>query len=237
MASQPPENEAFLREVDDELRRDQLAGFWKTYGRPLIGGVIALLAAWAAWIWWDNRQTEAAGLDGEKMADAVKALESNDTATATTNLAALKTSKFDGYRVSAKLAEAALALQKDDTKKAVSTYREIASDAGVAEPWRQLALVRQTAAEFDTMKPEAVIAQLKPLAVKGNPWFGSAGEMTAIAWIKAGKPDLAARIFSEMAKDAQVPETIRSRAVQMAGVLGSAAPTTVATPPAKEAGK
>jgi hypothetical protein len=237
LASQPPENEAFLREVDDELRRDQIEGFWKRYGRPLVGGVIALLAAWAVWIWWENRQSAASGLDGEKMADVVKALEANDTATAATHLPALKASKFDGYRVSAKLVEAALALQKNDAKAAVATYREVANDPSVAEPWRQLALVRQTAAEFDTLKPEAVIAQLKPLAVRGNPWFGSAGEMTAIAWIKAGKPDLAARIFSEMAKDEQVPETIRSRAVQMSGVLGSAAMPPMATAPAKEASK
>ena len=61
---------------------------------------------------------------------------------------------------------------------------------------------------------------MKPLAVAGDPWFGSAGEMTAIAYMKMSKPDLAGPIFAAMAKDKTVPQTIRSRARQMAGLLG-----------------
>ena len=33
MASTPPNDEAFLREVDDELRREQIQTMWKRYGR------------------------------------------------------------------------------------------------------------------------------------------------------------------------------------------------------------
>ena len=232
LASQPPAGEAFLREVNDELRRDQIEGFWKRFGRPLIGGVIAVLAAWGAWLWWDNRQQQAAGVEGEDMAAAVALLEASDNVTAQKKLDGLKTSKLVGYRTSALMADAAMAIQRGDTKSAVKTYGAIAGDAAVPEPWRNLALVRQTASEFDTMKPEAVIARLKPLAAAGNPWFGSAGEMTAIAYLKTGKPELAGKLFADMAKDEQVPESIRSRAVQMAGVLGVAA-----APPAKELAK
>ena len=42
------------------------------------------------------------------------------------------------------------------------------------------ALVRMTAIELDTLPPQAVVDRLKGLAVAGNPWFGSAGELTAI---------------------------------------------------------
>jgi hypothetical protein len=229
LASEPPVNEAFLREVDDELRRDQIEGFWKRWGRMLVGGVIGLLAIWAGWLWWQSRQNDAQGLDGEEMSAAVSALEAGNIGAATPALAKLKDSKFDGYRATARMADAALALQRGDTKAAVATYGEVVGDTKIAAPWRDLALVRKTAAEFDTLKPEEVIARLKPLAAAGNPWFGSAGEMTAIAYLKSGKPELAAKLFADIAKDEQVPETIRSRAVQMAGVLG-----VDAVPPAKE---
>lgn len=229
LASQPPENEAFLREVDDELRRDQLEGFWRRYGRWAIGGVVGLLALWAAWLGWQNHQLEAQGKDGEEMAAAISSLESSNPGAAQSKFVTLQDSKFDGYQATARMALAALAAQRGDSKAAVKAYGDIASDKSVGEPWRNLALIRQTAAEFDTMKPEAVIARLKPLAAAGNPWFGSAGEMTAVAWLKAGKPELAAKIFADIAKDEQVPETLRSRAVQMAGVLG-----VDAVPPTKE---
>jgi hypothetical protein len=77
-----------------------------------------------------------------------------------------------------------------------------------------------TALEYDRLAPAAVIARLKPYTVAGNPWFGSAGEMSAIAHMKLNQPRDAARIFAAMAKDQKVPESIRSRAVQMAGSLG-----------------
>ena len=67
---------------------------------------------------------------------------------------------------------------------------------------------------------EAIVARLKPLAVPGNPWFGSAGEMVAVAYMNMNKPDLAGATFAAMARDEQVPSTIRSRVVQLAGILG-----------------
>src|SRR3546814_4684369 len=65
-----------------------------------------------------------------------------------------------------------------------------------------------------------VVDRLKPLATEGNPWFGSAGEMVAIAYMKMRKPELSGPLFAAMSKDRSVPETIRTRAVQMAGLLG-----------------
>jgi hypothetical protein len=44
--------------------------------------------------------------------------------------------------------------------------------------------------------------------------------MVALAHLKQQKPQEAARIFAAMAKDETLPESIRSRSVQMAGALG-----------------
>ncbi|HEY0164966.1 MAG TPA: hypothetical protein VGB39_06300, partial [Sphingomicrobium sp.] len=83
-----------------------------------------------------------------------------------------------------------------------------------------LGLIRATTMEFDTIRPEQVIARLQPLAKPGNAWFGSAGELTAMALIKQGKKTEAGRLFAAIAADRQVPESIRARAVQIAGTLG-----------------
>ena len=83
-----------------------------------------------------------------------------------------------------------------------------------------MALIRQTAAEFDTLDPQKIVDRLKPMAKPGHAWFGSAGEMSAIAYMKMGKENLAGPIFAQIAKQEDVPETLRSRAQQMAGSLG-----------------
>jgi hypothetical protein len=224
LASTPPTNEAFLREVDDELRKDQLQSFWKTWGRPLIGGVIAILLAWGGWLWWQNREQQAAGIEGEQLSSALDDLQAGSNDAAETKLKKLSTSDRDGYRASAKLAQAGMLQTRGDAKGAVKLFAEVAGDSGLAQPWRDLALVRQTSAEFDTLKPAEVIARLKPLAVEGNPWFGSAGEMVAVAYLNSGQPQLAAKTFADIGKDETVPETLRTRAVEMAGALGVDAP-------------
>jgi hypothetical protein len=216
----PPTNEAFLQEVDDELRRDQLASVWKRWGRWLVATVLLGLAAFAAFLYWDHQQSVKSGEESEKLSGAIEALGSGNTAKAESDFAALATSSNDGFRATSKMAQAGLKLQKGDEKGAATAFGAIAADATLPKPYRDLALIRQTIAQFDTMKSDDVITRLKPLAVTGNPWFGSAGELVAISYMRQNKPDLAGKTFAAIGKDETVPETIRSRAVQMAGVLG-----------------
>ena len=70
------------------------------------------------------------------------------------------------------------------------------------------------------MKPAAVIAELGALAKPGNPFFGSAAEMVAMAQLESGNRAEAGRLFAAIAKDEDLPETLRSRARQMAGLMG-----------------
>jgi hypothetical protein len=126
----------------------------------------------------------------------------------------------EGYRVGAIFSQADLLLAKQDLKGAAAKFAQVANDASVAQPFRDLALIRQTTAEYDTLRPEVVVQRLKALAVPGNPWFGSAGELVAVAYLRQGKSALAGKVFAQVAKDEDVPTTIRQRAVQMAGVLG-----------------
>ena len=54
----------------------------------------------------------------------------------------------------------------------------------------------------------------------GEPWFGSAGEMTALALVKQGKRAEAGQLFATIAKDNTVPSSIRDRATQLAASFG-----------------
>ncbi|RZM01233.1 MAG: hypothetical protein EOP68_22240, partial [Sphingomonas sp.] len=100
------------------------------------------------------------------------------------------------------------------------SFAAVAADTSLAKPFRDLALVRQTSAEYDTLKPQVVVERLRPLAVPGGPWLGSAGEMVGVAYIRLNQRAQAGTLFGQIARDTTVPETIRQRAVQMAGALG-----------------
>ena len=222
MALTPQNNEAFLREVDDELRRDQALHVWRRYGVALIAAVVVALAAFGAYLFWQHRQEQAAGREGEQLQTAYDALAANDTKSASDTLATLTQSKREGYRVLAIFTQADVLLQKNYLKGAAAKFATVAQDASVAQPFRDLALIRQTSAEFDALKPEVVAERMRPLAVAGNPWLGSAGELMAAAYLQQGRRDLAGQVFARIAADTQVPASLRQRAVQMAGVLDGA---------------
>lgn len=221
MAVTPQTNEAFLREVDEELRREQAATLWRRYGRLLIGAIIAGLAAFGGYLYWQNEQLKAAGAQGEQVSALFQTLGSGNVAAAQKPLAELAVSNRAGYKATALLLQGDVALQKNDLKGAARIFGSIADDASLPVPFRDLARIRQTSAELDTLKPEQVIARLKPLAVKGGPWLGSAGEMMAVAYIQMNRPDLAGRLYADIAQDESQPQSLRTRAVQMAGTLGT----------------
>lgn len=220
MALTPQSSQAFMSEVDDELRRDRLTRFWTRWGLVVGAAILIGLAAFGGYLYWQHRQHQAAGVDGEQLQSAYDALAQNDTKTADAKLKTLAGSNVDAYRALAEFTQADILLQRDDLKGAAAKFAAIAGDASLAQPFRDLALVRQTMAEYDTMKPQAVVARLGTLAVPGNAWFGSAGEMVAVAYLRMNKRAEAGRLFGQIASDKDVPDTLRQRAVQMAGVLG-----------------
>jgi hypothetical protein len=220
LALRPTDNETFYREVDEELRRDQLKTYWERFGKLVIAGIVLVLAAIGGFIWWQNQKVVKAGERGDQLIGAFDDIAARRKEAAAGKLEALAKSGADGHRAAALLTKAALAIEGGDLKGASALYKQIADDGGLAQPYRDVALVRMTAIEIDTLPPQAVVDRLKGLAVAGSPWFGSAGEMVAISYLRLNKPKQAAALFAAMAKDKKLPDTLRSRATQMAGSLG-----------------
>ena len=220
MAQPPDISETFLREVDENLRRDRARDFAKKYGNWLIAAVVLLLAASGGYIWWQQHQVERSEGHVEQLAQIYRDIGTGNASRAPAQLDELAKSGSKAVRASALFSRAALAIQQNDHKLAIAKYREIAGDGSFPKPYRDMALIRRTALEFDQIPPQEVIARLQPLAKPGGPWFGTAGEMTALALIKQGKKAEAGRLFAAIAKDKNVPEPIRGRSIQIAGSLG-----------------
>lgn len=223
-------DEAFLREVDEEYRREQMLSFGRRYGRLIVGVIAVGLLALAGWLVYQNYSTGAAGKRGEDYDAALQFLQQNQPNQALPALGKVAQGKSDGYAALAKIAAGNVMLAENDTKGAVAKFAEVANDQSVAQPYRDLALVRQTAAEFDALKPEVVIQRLGTLANPDSPWFGTAGEMVGAAYLKQGNRAAAGKLFGQIAQGGEtIPDSIRQRAVQLAGTLGvDAAPAAAA---------
>jgi hypothetical protein len=214
-------HESFIREVDENLRRSQAENFFKRYGVWLAVAAVLFLAAVGAYLFWQERQRAAAAAQSEQLLTVLNDIGTGRTGRPVEQKLAEIAAKSPGEMAGlATMTAGALAVQNNDRAKALASFRTVAEDDDQPQSLRTAALVRQTAIEFDSLKPDEVVARLQPLAVPGNAWFGTAGELTAMAMLKAGRRAEAGRLFGQLAANKDGPGSIRARAAQVAGSLG-----------------
>ena len=224
MALSPTNNNAaLLQEVDEAVRKDRLDTIMQRFGRWIVAGVIAARLAFGGYLYWGHRQDVARGEKAEELLAAFDKVTSGQPSAAT---AALKTLEGEGnpaYRAAALLEQSNLKARSGDLKGAAALVARIAADTDLDQSLRDMALIRQTALEFDTLKPEAVIARMKPIVDAKDPassWFPSAAELSATAYYQMGKFDEAGKLYGRVAKTPGISKSLQSRSVQMAGMLG-----------------
>lgn len=213
------EEDVLMREVDEAVRQDQFADFAQRYGKPIVAAVVLGLAAFGGYLFWDHRQEAALETESETLVGALDQLQSGNFGSATERLEPLAAEE-GGAATQAALLKAGIAMEQGRNEDAAKIYAEIAADGDVPQLLRDLATVREVSATFDSLEPGEVVTRLKPLAVPGTPYFGSAGELVAMAYLDQGKNQEAGTLFASIAKDEAQPDSLRSRARQMAGVLG-----------------
>ena len=215
------EEEALLREVDDAVRQDDLASFGQRYGRTLAIGAGVMVLGFGGFLFWKDRQDGARERQSETLVTAMDQLQAGNNAAAPADaVRELSESGASGPNASARLLLAGAAVEQGRAADAAAALSALRDDASAPQAMRDLATLRLVALQFDTMDKAQVIARLGPLARPESPWFGGAGELVAMAYLEQGKRAEAGRLFADIARAEDVPEQIRSRARQMAGVLG-----------------
>ena len=220
MAQPPDISDTFVREVDENLRRDQMQNLVKKNVNWIVAAVVLFLAASGGFIWWQNHQQQKDEEAVEQFAQVFTDIGKGQIQTAPARLDKLSDAHSKAVRAAATFGRAAVALEQNDPKLALAKFKAMAEDSSLPKPFRDLALIRQTSMEFDTLKADVVISRMAPLTKPGSAWYGSAGELTAMAKMKQGKTAEAGRLFAAIARDENSPDNIRGRAIQMASSLG-----------------
>jgi hypothetical protein len=186
-AQQALQGDAFLREVDDALREDQMMTAVRRYGKPVGAGLVLGLLALGGYLWWGHYQDQQAATRAEQLTIAMDQIEASRTDLANKTLDGLAASGDNGSAVVARLVEAGLLAQQGKAQDASTRYAAVAADSNAPQTYRDFATLRQVALNYDQMKPDDVIAKLKPLAAPGAPWFGAAGELLGMTYLKQGR--------------------------------------------------
>ncbi|WP_199553372.1 tetratricopeptide repeat protein [Sandaracinobacteroides hominis] len=215
-----PRDDAFLREVDEAYREDVFRNFFAKWGRWILLAIGIGLAALGGWFWWQAEQLRKTEALSEQFTAALSKVENGATTEAMAELGKVAEAGNPSYRSLAAFTKAGIALNGGDTDKAIAEVQSVAKDTETAQAFRDAAVLKQVRLEFDKLAPAEILKRTNPYLTGDNPWFPVAGEMAALAHLKAGEPDKAGPLFYRLASDKRTPDSMRARAEQMAAALG-----------------
>ncbi len=208
-------NESFIDEVSEEVRKDQLFGYLRRYGWIAVV-LVLLLVGGTAYSEFQKSRTEAAA---QAAGDAIlAALELDDNAERAAALAALAPEgparAVTGLLAASELQEAG------DLAGAAASLDAVALDAEVPDVYRDLAALKSVMVQAGTLPADGRRARLSGLAEAGRPFRLIAKEQLAFILVETGETDAAIAEFAAIAQDAEVTQGLRDRAFRMIVALG-----------------
>jgi hypothetical protein len=206
------DRDPLFREIDEELRREQLQKLWNQYGTYIILAVALLILGVAGYKWMEARRAAEANAAGARYQAVISLLEQGKTDQAREELKALADSGPAGYAALAELQLAATALSAGKTAEAAAAYDKLAND-GRADPLlRDFARLQSASLMVGTASWTEMQNRLNPLLGEKSPWRYSARELLGLAAIRSGEIAEAKKIYGELLTEQKVPPSIQERA-------------------------
>lgn len=208
----------FLREIDDDLRRDRLAAFSRRFG-PLIIAILVLgVIATGVWRYTEYRRLQSAQAAAASFETALTLAREGKAEEAGRAFAALAEGAPDGYRTLARL-RAAGELAARDPEQGLEAWRSLARDAALGPAFQDLARLRAGYILVDRVPYAEALREIEPLASPQQAWRHSARELLGVAALKAGDADAASRWFDLILSDREAPQGVRQRAQGLSGLV------------------
>jgi hypothetical protein len=209
-----------FREIDEELRRDNLLKLWSRYGRYIIAvAVVVLVAAGGILAWRDHQLSERRG-QSTRYASALTLERDGKDAEAAKMFAAIA-EEGGGYATLAAFEDAEFLAKSGDSKGAVAAYDRLAGAGDLDPAFRELAVLFSVMHGIPDTDPLLTVSRLAPLTAAGNPWRPTALELTAVARLRSGDKSGAVNLYKALADDLAAPQGLRARAAEMAAALAS----------------
>ncbi|MDE1930427.1 MAG: tetratricopeptide repeat protein [Alphaproteobacteria bacterium] len=208
-----------FREIDEELRKENLAKLWTRHGRWVIVAAVLVVVATAVGVGWRQYRDQRSAADGVRFAAALDLVRDGKNKDAADAFAAIAAHAAAGHAMLARFEEAALKARAGDAAGALTIYDQLAADTSADPVYRAAATLLAADVALDKGDTAGAIQRLKPLTDGASPWHPFAVELTGFAQLKAGDSAGARKSFQQLADDPNAPPSARQRAAQMIAAL------------------
>ena len=212
-------DDSFIREVNDEIRREQAQALWDRFGPALL--VLAILvvlgtAAFVGYRYWDETR---ANRSGDAFSQALKLANDGKSDDALTALQQLEKDGYGAYPLLARMRAATVKADKGDFAAAVADFDGVAADTAIPQGIRDMARLRAALLLVDHGSFADVSSRVEALTADNNTLRHTAREALGLAAWKEGKTQDALKLFDQIAADDGAPRNARQRATLMSELI------------------
>jgi hypothetical protein len=205
-------DDSFFREVNEELRSDQLRSAWTRYGRVAIGVAALIIVGTAAYRGYEYWNTHNSSQSGDRFIAALTLASEGKNDEALTALDAIAADGTGSYPVLARLRAAGVQQSNGDTVAAIAAYHQIGNDTSAPAAIRDLAKLKAAWLLIDTGTYEQVAAEAQVMTSQGHVLASSAREALGLSAYRADDMPQAKQWFQQIVDDAQAPRNVANRA-------------------------
>lgn len=210
-----------FREVDEEIRREQIKVYWDKFGTYIIGVavlIVVVVAGYQGWTYWHQTEADKAA---KKLFEAQRLASEDKTDEASAVFKQLIDSGPEGYQILARFQLASAQAAAGKIKEASDILDKIAQDGDVDQIIKGYAKVQSAFLLVDTANFEDMEKRIGDLATPEGAWRHSARELLGLSAYKENKFDVAQKHYNAILADAQASSSLRERANMMLALISS----------------
>ncbi len=233
-------DDSLLREVQEELRREQMQKIWQRYNGLILGAAALIVLAVAGYKFLETRRITAAETGGAEFTAAESLSDQKKKEEAAKAFQTIAESGPAGYAALAKLQLAGAQVKDGKTADAVATYDSLAKQPGADDLLKNFAQLQAASLRMADADYQEIQNRLTPLIGENAAYDKSARELLGIAAFKAKKFDEARKYLEPLLLDPNASDALQERVkVIMSGIaaneVAANAPPAAAPTPATAA--
>jgi hypothetical protein len=219
----------FIREVDEDYRRERLLRFLSRFSIPLVVLAVAIVVGAGIWRYMVDQHQISAEADNARYEKAELLAKQGKSEEAEKAFSAI------GAMLARMRAMSLLA--QHDPEAAAKGYDQIANDETIAQSMRDTARARGAFVRVDIEDAKAFEQRYGRFSVPGFAFRNSMRELLAVSALKANDSATAGKYLDEILADPLAPGALRNRAEAFRAlvVAGPATAMTGPAPPARVA--